>query len=106
VIAIALIMTPWGLGGFASNSAQQARLGLAAPQLATALMALNTSAIYLGQAIGAAGGGAVVAAHAALGHTGKALYASLHWIALAWALLAIALSVWAQRQMSKPDGRT
>jgi predicted MFS family arabinose efflux permease len=105
VIGIALVMIPWGLGGFAANSAQQARLGQAAPELATALMALNTSAIYLGQAVGAAGGGAVVAAHTALGHTGNAMFASLPWIGLAWMLLSIALSVWAQRQMVKSGGR-
>ena len=50
LVSMALVLVPWGLGGFASNSAQQARLGLAAPALAPALMALNTSAIYLGQA--------------------------------------------------------
>ena len=41
----ALVSIPWALGCFSSNSAQQARLGLAAPHLATALMALNSSAI-------------------------------------------------------------
>lgn len=105
VVLIALVLLPWGLGGFASNSAQQARLGGAAPELATALMALNTSAIYLGQAVGAAGGGAVVAAHAALDQTGAALYASLNWIGLGWMLLALAISVWAQRQTIKLGGR-
>jgi predicted MFS family arabinose efflux permease len=105
VIAIALVMLPWGLGTFASNSAQQARLGLAAPELATALMALNTSAIYLGQAVGAAGGGVVVAAHTALGQSGREVYASLHWIGLAWMVAAIALSVWARREMIKRNGR-
>jgi predicted MFS family arabinose efflux permease len=105
VIVVALVLLPWGLGGFASNSAQQARLGHAAPELATALMALNTSAIYLGQALGAAGGGLVVAANSADGQTGGEIFASLHWIALAWMLAAIALSVWAQRQTIKLGGR-
>jgi len=104
VITIALVLVPWGLGGFAANSAQQARLGLAAPELATALMALNTSAIYLGQAIGAAGGGAVVAAHTALGQSSQAIYGSLHWMGAAWVLVALALSVWAQRQMVRSGG--
>jgi predicted MFS family arabinose efflux permease len=85
-IGIALVMVPWALGCFASNSAQQARLGIAAPALAPALMALNTSAIYLGQAIGAAGGGWMIA------HGG---FAPLHWVGLAWMLAAIALSLWA-----------
>ena len=105
VITMALVILPWGLGGFASNSAQQARLGLAAPHLATALMALNSSAIYLGQAVGAAGGGIVVAAHDALGESGHDLYKNLHWIALAWTVVAISLSVWAQRQTIKLGGK-
>jgi predicted MFS family arabinose efflux permease len=101
VATAALVLLPWGFGGFASNSAQQARLGGAAPELATALMALNTSAIYLGQAVGAAGGGAVVAAHDALGHAGRELYGSLHWIAAGWMLLGLAISLWAQRRMAQ-----
>lgn len=105
VAMAALVLLPWGFGGFASNSAQQARLGGAAPELSPALMALNTSAIYLGQAIGAAGGGAVVAAHAAVGDTGKALYGTLHWIAFGWMLLALAFSVWAERQTLRRGGR-
>jgi hypothetical protein len=35
---MALVLVPWALGCFASNSAQQARLALAAPALATALI--------------------------------------------------------------------
>lgn len=105
VVSMALVILPWALGGFACNSAQQARLGLAAPQLATALMALNSSAIYLGQAVGAAGGGIVVAAHDALGETGRSLYQSLHWIALGWIAVAIALSMWAQRQTLQRGGK-
>jgi predicted MFS family arabinose efflux permease len=85
-IGIAFVMVPWALGCFSSNSTQQARLGIAAPALAPALMALNTSAIYLGQAVGAAGGGWLIT------HSGFTL---LHWIGLAWVLAAIALSLWA-----------
>ncbi|MEP6873009.1 MAG: MFS transporter [Burkholderiales bacterium] len=88
MVSMALIIVPWGLGCFASNSAQQARLGQAAPALAPALMALNTSAIYLGQAAGAASGGWLIA------HTG---YDWLNWAGLAWLLAAIALSLWAGR---------
>ena len=80
---------PWGLGCFAGNSAQQARLGIAAPAFASALMALNSSAIYLGQAAGAGSGGWLIA------HGG---YAPLNWLGLGWLLLALALSVWAARR--------
>ncbi len=100
VLAMAVVIVPWALGCFASNSAQQARLGIASPALAPALLSLNTSAIYTGQAIGAAGGGAIVAAQAAAGATGTAIYDGLHWAGLAWLLAAIALSAWAQRRMA------
>lgn len=52
----------WGLGCFAMNSAQQARLAAIAPTLASASIALNTSGMYGGQAVGAALGGALIAA--------------------------------------------
>jgi len=92
---MALVMIPWAFGTFASNSAQQARLGHAAPLLAPALLALNTSAIYLGQAIGAMSGGAIINA---------AGFGSLHWAGLGWTLLALTLSGWAARRMLRdPD---
>ncbi len=82
-----LIFVPWALSTFATNSAQQARLGALSPALAPALMALNTSAIYSGHALGAGGGSWVIA------HLGG--YGSLHWLALAWVLAALVLSAWA-----------
>ena len=91
--ATAIVLVPWALGCFASNSTQQARLGLTTPALAPALMALNTSAIYLGQAVGAASGGWLIA------HGG---YAPLHWFGLAWLLVAIGLSLWAGRRQAVP----
>ena len=93
VASMALVLVPWALGCFSSNSAQQARLGGAAPALAGALLSLNTSAIYLGQAVAAAGGGALIAA--------RGFDASLSWIALAWLLLALALSLWAARALDR-----
>jgi predicted MFS family arabinose efflux permease len=87
----ALIVTaPWALGCFASNSAQQARLALAAPALATALISLNSSAMYLGQFAGSASGGAMIAA------TG---FGGLSWMALAWMCAALGASLWAARRM-------
>jgi MFS transporter, DHA1 family, inner membrane transport protein len=50
----------WGLGSFASNSLQQSRLVAIAPPLASATVALNTTAVYIGQAVGAALGGWLV----------------------------------------------
>lgn len=90
MVTMALVLVPWGLGCFATNSGQQARLGLAAPTLAPALMALNTSAIYLGQALGAASGGWLVAQDG---------YGWLNVVGVAWMTLAIVLSVWAGRRI-------
>jgi predicted MFS family arabinose efflux permease len=86
VWAMALVITPWALGCFASNAGQQARLVQAAPVLAPALVALNSSAMFTGQALGAASGGAVMTA---------AGWGPLHWMGLAWMLAAVALSAWA-----------
>ena len=89
LVGMALVIIPWGLGCFACNSAQQARLGVAAPAFASALMALNSSAIYLGQAAGASSGGWLIE------HGG---YAPLNWLGAGWLAVAIALSVWAGRR--------
>ncbi len=58
---MAIGMAIWGLGFASTNSMQQVRLVGAAPALAGASVALNTSALYVGQAIGSAIGGALVA---------------------------------------------
>jgi predicted MFS family arabinose efflux permease len=92
VISTAVVLIPWALGCFSSNSTQQARLGITAPALAPALMALNTSAIYLGQAMGASSGGWLIA------HFG---FAPLHWVGLVWLAAAITLSLWAGRRAAK-----
>jgi predicted MFS family arabinose efflux permease len=49
----------WGLGTTGANSMQQARLAASVPKLVGSAVALNTSAIYVGQAIGSAVGGAL-----------------------------------------------
>jgi predicted MFS family arabinose efflux permease len=79
--AVALIA--WGLGLFALNSSQQVRLATLAPPLASASIALNTSSIYLGQAIGTAGGGLI---YARLGVD------TLSWFGAAFLILALVLS--------------
>jgi MFS transporter, DHA1 family, inner membrane transport protein len=47
----------WGLGFASTNSMQQVRLVAAAPALASASVSLNTSVLYIGQAVGSAIGG-------------------------------------------------
>ncbi|VTU19682.1 Purine efflux pump PbuE [Variovorax sp. SRS16] len=81
---LALILVPWGLGCFAANSAQQARLVSLAPVLAPGSVALNSSGIYVGQAVGAAAGGWLLAHEAA---------SWMSWVGLVTMLLALALSV-------------
>jgi len=87
------VMLPWALAGFATSSGQQARLTNLSPKRAPALMSLNTSAIYLGHAAGAAGGGWAIASYG---------YEALHWPALFWASMAWAVSLWANHA-SKSD---
>jgi MFS transporter, DHA1 family, inner membrane transport protein len=74
----------WGLGFAAINSMQQARLVGAVPALGAAAVALNTSGIYVGQAIGSALGGFLYAKDLprALG------YAAMIFVGLSLALLA------------------
>lgn len=78
----------WGLGTFATNSIQQARLAGLAPEVTSASISLNTSAIYLGQAAGSAIGGALIA----FGHLGI-----LPLVGAGILLLALATSVAAVR---------
>jgi predicted MFS family arabinose efflux permease len=93
VAVMALVCIPWALGCFASNSGQQARLVQAAPALAPALIAMNSSAMYLGQFAGAATGGVLVATSGV---------AWLSGAALAGLLAALAVSLW----KPKPHART
>jgi predicted MFS family arabinose efflux permease len=51
----------WGLGFASTNSMQQVRLVGAAPTLASASVSLNTSVLYVGQAVGSAIGGVLYA---------------------------------------------
>lgn len=83
VPVMAAVLLPWALGCFSSNSAQQARLGATAPALAGASIALNTSAIYIGQAVGSAGGGAWIATMG---------FGGLNGVALAWLVVAVVAS--------------
>lgn len=84
----ALVVIPWALGCFSSNSAQQARLVHMSPVLAPATVALNTSAIYGGQAMGAALGGMLIA---------QGGMHQLHAWGLVLMIGAMLTSVWASR---------
>jgi MFS transporter, DHA1 family, inner membrane transport protein len=75
----------WGLGFAATNSMQQARLVTAAPDLSSATVALNTSALYTGQAIGSAIGGVLFG----LGYLHSIGYVGAGFVALGIAVWAI-----------------
>jgi len=89
VSTMALVLIPWALGCFSAQSSQHARLSVLVPAFAPASMALNSSAIYVGQAVGAATGGALLTVSG---------YSMLHRAALAWMVLALGLSLWAGRR--------
>ncbi len=85
-ILLCLVTIPWALGCFSSNSAQQARLVAIDPAVASVSIALNTSAMYLGQGLGSAMGGWMIA---------RGQLHNLHWLALIGLLCAIGVSLWA-----------
>ena len=72
----------WGLGFAAFNSLQQARLVAAGPHLSSATVALNTSALYIGQAVGSALGGLLFA---------RGLYDGIGYLSTAFVLAALLL---------------
>ena len=74
----------WGLGFASTNSMQQVRLVGAAPALASASVSLNTSVLYVGQAVGSAIGGFLYAR--------DLLYAT-GYVAAAFVALALTLVI-------------
>jgi MFS transporter, DHA1 family, inner membrane transport protein len=76
---MACAVAVWGLGFASSNSMQQVRLVAAAPALASASVSLNTSVLYVGQALGSAVGG-LLYAHGLLQGVG---YAGIGFVVLA-----------------------
>jgi len=77
----------WGLGFAAANSMQQARLAAAAPELASASIALNTSGIYVGQAVGSYVGGFLIV---------RDLFHEMGWTALGFVGASLVL-LWLTR---------
>jgi MFS transporter, DHA1 family, inner membrane transport protein len=74
----------WGLGFAAANSMQQARLAAAAPELASASIALNTSGIYVGQAVGSYLGGFLIV---------REMFTAMGWTAVAFLVAALVILV-------------
>ncbi|MEA2941387.1 MAG: transporter, family, inner rane transport protein [Bradyrhizobium sp.] len=84
----------WGLGFASTNSMQQVRLVIAAPALASASVSLNTSVLYIGQAVGSAIGG-VLYAHDQLHAAG---FVAMAFVALALITVICTRRIAAARQ--------
>lgn len=91
-----LVLAPWALAGFALNAAQQARLLALDAAGGARNIGLNTSFVYLGQALGAGLGGWWVAHHG---------YGSLGLAALGFLALA-AVASWHSGAVARPDSPT
>lgn len=87
----------WGLASWGLMPAQQARLVALAPSLAPVSLSLNSSAIYLGSAMGAAVG-ALVIADGAMGRLG--------WVAAGFSLAALLPVLASRRQQVRPRLRS
>ena len=83
----------WGIGCFSTNSAQQARLVMLSPPHAPVSVAMNSSAMYFGQAVGTAAGAAVLA-----GIAGPAAYTALALISIPLFVVSIVVSLLADRR--------
>lgn len=88
VVLVFVSSAIWGFGFAASNSMQQARLAGAAPALAGAAIALNSSSIYVGQAAGSALGGLMFDA---------GFLRAMGWTATGALVLALATVWWSGR---------
>lgn len=88
VAMTAMGATVWGLGFASTNSMQQVRLVGAEPALGGASVSLNTSTLYLGQAVGSALGGAMYV---------NDLSGAIGYVAASIAALAVALVVFSGR---------
>lgn len=82
VAAMAVSLALTGVGFAGVSALQQGRLVAAAPKLAIATVALNSSTIYIGQAVGSGVAGLLIA---------HDLYGTPGWVAVAFSLAALGL---------------
>lgn len=85
----------WGGAAFAISSAQQVRVVNQDPRLASATLALNTSALYVGQAGGAMLGGIAISLVG---------LQSVHWTGVMLLTAALAVSIW--ESLLPPNNQT
>lgn len=80
-VLLVLVFVVWGIAGFGMMTPQQSRLAAIAPAQAPILLSLNTSMLYIGTALGAAIGGAVV---------GRVGFDHLAWVGVPFAIAGLA----------------
>ena len=90
---LAVFLLLWGIGCFSTNSAQQARLVMLSPPHAPVSVAMNSSAMYFGQAVGTAAGAAILA-----GVAGPSAYTALALISVPLFIVSIVVSLLAERE--------
>lgn len=88
VPAMLASMIPWGFGFASTNSMQQVRLAGAAPAFASATVSLNTSGLYIGQAIGSGVGGVLFA---------REMYYAVGYVGVGFLVLALTSVVLSRR---------
>ena len=81
-------MVPWGMAFSSANSMQQVRLAGAAPAFASATVSLNTSGLYIGQAIGSGIGGVLFA---------REMYYAVGYVGVGFLVLAVIAVVLSRR---------
>lgn len=97
LITAGVAIAAWGMSGWAFTPAQFSRLAQMCPRQMPMVFALNTSAIYIGAALGAAAGGIVVSSLSV---------AHLGWVGAAGVLLGLLLlHLSSDRAASVPPSR-
>jgi len=92
-LLLVIFLVLWGIGCFSSNSAQQARLVMMSPPHAPVSVAMNSSAMYFGQAVGTASGAALLA-----GIGGPGAYTALVALSIPLFIASIVMSLIVERK--------
>lgn len=90
---LVVFLVLWGIGCFSTNSSQQARLVMMSPPHAPVSVAMNTSAMYFGQAVGTAAGAALLA-----GIGGPGAYTALVALSIPLFIASIVMSLVVERK--------
>ena len=91
-LVMALSLGVVGIGSFSANSSQQVRLAGLAPELASVSIAFNSSAVYIGQAVGTSVASLILAHGGSSNGIGSGVYALLGWGAAALTAAGMAMS--------------